>query len=74
MHTVDVEIWPTSMVFPAGYRLALTIAGRDFEIERIPGRILHQHPANRGSAEFGGTNTIVTGGAHESYLLLPVIP
>jgi predicted acyl esterase len=74
LYPVDVEIWPTSMVFPPGYRLAVTIAGRDFEIESIPGRILHQHPGNRGSAEFGGTNTIVTGGAHESYLLLPVIP
>jgi predicted acyl esterase len=73
LYTIDVEMWPTSMVFPSGYRLAITIAGRDFEIERIPGRILHQHPANRGSAEFGGTNTIVTGGAHESYVLLPVI-
>jgi predicted acyl esterase len=71
--TVDVEIWPTSMVYPRGYRLALTIAGRDFEIEGTPGRILH-HAAHRDPSELGGTNAILTGGAHESYLLLPVIP
>jgi len=74
LYPVDIEIWPTSMVYPRGYRLALAIAGKDFEIEGIPGRILHQHPANRDPGEFGGTNTIVTGAAHESYLQLPVIP
>ncbi|HEY3683087.1 MAG TPA: CocE/NonD family hydrolase [Streptosporangiaceae bacterium] len=28
---VDVEIWPTSLVVPAGYRIALTVRGRDYE-------------------------------------------
>jgi hypothetical protein len=28
---LDIEIWPTSVVIPAGYRLAVTIGGRDFE-------------------------------------------
>jgi predicted acyl esterase len=28
---LDVEIWPTSVVVPAGYRLAVTVGGRDFE-------------------------------------------
>lgn len=74
LYAVDVEIWPTSMVYPRGYRLALTIAGTDFEIEGIPGRILHRHPADGDAGELGGTNTIVTGAAHESYLLLPIIP
>jgi predicted acyl esterase len=27
---LDVEIWPTSIVIPAGYRLALSIRGRDY--------------------------------------------
>lgn len=73
-YALDVEIWPTSMVYPRGHRLALTIAGRDFEIAGVPGRILHQDPVNRDPGEFGGTHTIATGAAHESYLLLPVIP
>lgn len=73
-YAVDVEVWPTSMVFPKGYRLVLTVLGRDFEFEGIPGRMLHNHPQDRTAAEFGGTNTVHTGGKHESYLMLPVIP
>ena len=30
---IDVEIWPTSIVVPPGYRLALTIRGRDYEVD-----------------------------------------
>ena len=28
---LDIEIWPTSIVVPAGYRVALTIRGKDYE-------------------------------------------
>jgi uncharacterized protein len=74
LYSVDVEIWPTSMVFPKGYRLVLTVQGRDFELPGTPGRMLHNHPQDRDPREFGGTNAIVTGGDRESYLLMPVIP
>ena len=74
VYPVDVEIWPTSMVFPKGYRLVLTLQGRDFEFPGTPGRMLHNHPDDRPAAEFGGRNTIHTGGAHESFLSLPTIP
>ncbi len=70
---LDVEIWPTSIVVPPGYRLVLTLAGRDFEYD-TPGRMLHDDPADRPAAEFGGVNTIYTGGARASFLLLPHIP
>jgi predicted acyl esterase len=73
-YTVDLEIWPTCLVLPRGYRLALTLMGKDFEYDGIPGRLLHNHPLDRPAAEFGGINTVVTGGANESYLLLPMIP
>ena len=73
-YVVDVEIWPTSLVIPRGYTLALTLMGKDFEFEGVPGRILHDDPVDRPAAEFGGTNTIITGGDNETYLLLPVIP
>ena len=73
-YPVDVEIWPTSMVFPKGYKLVLTLKGCDLEFEGIPGRMLHNHPEDRPAAEFGGVNTIATGGRHESYLTMPVIP
>jgi putative CocE/NonD family hydrolase len=29
-YAVEIEMWPTSLVIPAGYRLALTLLGRDF--------------------------------------------
>ena len=71
--TLDVEIWPTSIVVPAGWRLVLTLAGRDFEYE-VRGRMLHDDPADRPAAVFGGVTTIRTGGDTASYLLLPHIP
>jgi predicted acyl esterase len=74
MYRVDVELWPTSMVYPKGSRLVLNVQGRDFEIAGTKGRILHDDPRDRDASEFGGTNTIVTGGPRESYLVLPVIP
>ena len=74
VYSVEVEIWPTSMVFPRGYRLVLTLQGRDFEIPGLPGRMLHNHPEDRDPVEFKGVNTIVTGAANESYLLMPIIP
>jgi predicted acyl esterase len=27
---LDIEIWPTSIVVPAGYRIALSVRGRDY--------------------------------------------
>ena len=69
---LDVEIWPTSIVCPPGYRLVLTIQGRDFEYD-VPGRMLHNDPVGRPENEFGGINTIHTGSTHSSYLLLPHI-
>ena len=31
LYELDIELWPTSIVLPPGYRLAQTIGGRDFE-------------------------------------------
>jgi predicted acyl esterase len=31
VYQADVEIWPASIVVPAGYRIALTVRGRDYE-------------------------------------------
>jgi len=71
---VDVEIWPTSILVPPGYRLVLTIQGCDYQYEGLTGRILHTHPEDRPMPEFGGTTTIHTGGDTPSHLLLPQIP
>jgi putative CocE/NonD family hydrolase len=63
---VDVEIWPTSMVFKQGHRIRLDIQPRDGLGSQ---GYMHYH------ADYNtGTNTIHSGGEHESYLLQPVIP
>jgi predicted acyl esterase len=85
---LDVELWPTSIVLPAGYRLALSVRGNDY---RYPGPsggrlsnfknemtgcgpFLHDDPRDRPAAVFGGTNALHTGPAHPASLLLPVVP
>ena len=71
VYAIDVEIWPTSLFLPRGYRLALTLQGQDFE--RV-GWFTHDDPSDRPPDSFAGTNTIHTGPDRQSYLLLPVIP
>ena len=79
-YEVDIEIWPTSVVVPAGYRLALTIGGIDFArpdaqgLMKGSGIFLHDDPADRPKDVFGGEHTIHTGGDRASYLLMPVVP
>jgi predicted acyl esterase len=70
---LDVEIWPTSMVFPKGWRLVLTLQGHDF-IVAPPGRMRHDHPEDRPVEEFGGANTVFSGGQRASCLLMPLVP
>jgi uncharacterized protein len=84
---LDIEIWPTSVVIPAGYRLGVTISGRDFELSgdgpwptafgvtmRGNGIFVHDEPADRPDELAGGTTTLLSGGGSPCYLLLPVIP
>ncbi len=73
-YAVDLEIWPTSIVMPKGWRLVLTLQGRDFEFPGMPGRMLHDHAEDRRPELFGGTNAILTGGETASHLLMPWIP
>jgi len=63
---VQVEIWPTSMVFRRGHRIRLDIQPRDGVGSAS---YMHYH------ADYNsGTNTIHAGGDTPSYLLLPIIP
>jgi uncharacterized protein len=63
---LDVEIWPTSMVFKKGHRLRLDVQPRD-GIGSAP--FTHYH------ADYNsGANTVHSGPGRESYLLIPVIP
>lgn len=69
---VEVEIWPTSMVFEKGCTLALSISCCDGD---APGQFYHNDPVDRPDAVFlVGTYSVFAGGQYESYLLLPIIP
>lgn len=76
VYEADVEIWPASIALPKGYRIALTVQGRDFSRAGDAdgtGWFTHADPRDRPPESFAGVNTIHTGGGHHSYLLLPVI-
>jgi predicted acyl esterase len=85
---LDIEIWPTSIVVPAGYRVALSIRGKDYiypggsggrlsnfknELSGC-GPFLHDDPRDRPPEIFGGITSLHFGGAARPYLLLPVVP
>jgi predicted acyl esterase len=80
VYELDVELWPTCAVLPRGYRIALTVQGRDFErpdsTERWKGSgpFLHNDPVDRPESEFKGTTELHTGANEVSHLLLPLIP
>jgi predicted acyl esterase len=85
---LDIELWPTSIVVPAGHRVALTIRGKDYEYGgpsggklsnfknelKGCGPFLHDDPIDRPPEIFGGTTTLHFGGSRQNYLLLPIIP
>jgi predicted acyl esterase len=84
---LDVEIWPTCIVVPAGYRIALTVRGKDYEWEgpastlsnmKNPmkgcGPFVHDDPADRPVEIFGRKNTLHFGAEHAGYITLPIIP
>jgi predicted acyl esterase len=68
---VDIEIWPSSTLFRAGESLRLLVRGQDIYTQiPQPGPAMMQHQDTRNR----GRHIIHTGGAHDSYLLVPVIP
>ncbi len=88
VYELDVEIWPTCIVVPAGYRIGLTVRGRDYE---YPGGLgvglgtfapaftgvgpfQHNDPRDRPAEIFGKRVTLHCGPSMQSHLLLPVIP
>ena len=84
---LDIEIWPTSIVVPPGYWLALTVSGKDYEVDgrdiALPnapypmkgvGPFLHIDRDDRPTAIFATWNTLHFAAGRQSYLLLPIIP
>jgi predicted acyl esterase len=85
---LDIEIWPTSIVVPAGYRIALTVRGKDYEYcgasgGRLSnfknelkgcGPFLHDDPIDRPADIFSSVTKLHFGRKYQPYLLLPIIP
>ena len=84
---LDIEIWPTSIVVPKGYRVGLSVLGRDYEHEgpaatlsnmKNPmkgcGPFVHDDPHDRPPTIFAGRTTLHFGAARHAHLLLPLIP
>ena len=87
IYEIDIEIWPTCIVVPPGYRVALTIRGKDYEHDgalatlsnmknpmRGCGPFVHDDPTDRPPKIFGGKVTLHSGPQQQAYLLLPIIP
>lgn len=88
VYELDIEIWPSCIVVPPGYRLAISVRGKDYEYQgelsefaktfhyanKGVGPYTHNDPDDRPESIFGGTVTLYTGGERASYVLLPVIP
>jgi predicted acyl esterase len=85
---LDIEIWPTSIVVPAGYRVGVSIRGKDYEYGGASGGklsnfknelkgcgpFLHDDPRDRPPAIFNGTTTLHFSRGKAPYLLLPIVP
>ena len=88
VYECDVEIIASCIVVPAGWRLALSIRGKDYEYEgelsefartfhygtRGTGGMTHADPDDRPPEVFGGRVTLHAGGGRDAFLLLPIIP
>jgi predicted acyl esterase len=84
---LDIEIWPTCIVMPPGYRLGLNVRGKDYEYDgtdaALPhaaypmkgvGPFTHTDPRDRPPDIFGGANTLHFGADMAPYVLLPIVP
>ena len=84
---LQVEIWPTCIVIPKGYRLGFTVLGRDYDHGgpaatlsnmknpmRGCGPFVHDDQDDRPPAIFGGQTTLFLDAQSPASVLLPVIP
>lgn len=85
---LDVEIWPTCIVVPKDYRIALSVRGKDYVYPGDSdqglasmkntftgvGPFLHNDSTDRPPKVFGGNVTLHFDGDKQPYVLVPVIP
>jgi predicted acyl esterase len=88
IYQCDVEIVTSCIVIPRGWRLALTVRGKDYRYDgtlsefgksfcyatRGTGGMTHNDAGDRPAEVFGGKVTLHTGSGRDAYLLLPIIP
>ena len=85
--TLDVEIWPTSIVIPVGYRFGLNVRGKDYAYDgtfvTLPfspakfygvGPFTHTKIEDRPPEIFGGEHTLHFTADNSPFILLPIIP
>jgi len=86
-YEVDVEVWPTCIVVPKGYRLGFSVRGKDYVYPGDSGTdfgeyagwtgcglFKHDDPVDRPAEIFGGTVKLHTGANRQAYIMLPIIP
>ena len=83
---LDIEIWPTCIVVPPGHTLALTVRGKDYEVDGTDaglanapypmkgvGPFTHTNPNDRPVDIFACKNTLHFAANMKPYVLLPII-
>jgi hypothetical protein len=84
-YELDIEIWTTNIVIPAGHRLGFSILGHDYEYggpgipmsnfkNKMKGCGPAIHTMDRQSDVYKGTTSIYSGPAQQSYILPPIVP
>lgn len=82
-----MEVLPTSVVVPAGYRIGLSVLGKDYEhvgegaslsnmknVMRGCGPFMHDDDGDRQARIFGGRCSLHIKADAAPYVLLPIIP
>ncbi len=82
-----IEIWPTSIVVPKGYRIALSVRGNDYQWQATTGAklsnfknellgcgpFLHDDPRDRPHRLFAGTTTLHIESKGSNHVLVPIV-
>ena len=88
IYELDIEIIPTCIAIPKGYRIGLTVRGRDYQwpggsVKGLGthaasfsgvGNFKHDDPRDRPEDVFGGDVTLHSGPDCQAHVLLPIIP
>ena len=88
IYELDIEIIPTCIVVPKGYRVVLSVRGCDYvypggsggKLSNMKneftgnGPFLHNDPRDRPISIYGGKTTLHLGGGRDNFVLLPIIP